>query len=49
MQRERNSRATPGLPEAELRAPAAHFDDATLKQVSGRYPKFTVYRKDRLH
>jgi hypothetical protein len=38
-----------GVPDAEMRAIAAAFDDRTLTQASERYPKFAAYRRDCLH
>jgi len=38
-----------GLPEAEMRALSAGFDDRTLKQAGDHYPKFAAYRRDCLH
>jgi len=37
------------LPEAEMRALGAEFDDRTLKQATDHYPKFAAYRRDCLH
>ena len=38
-----------GLPEAEMRAIGARFDDRSLKQTTDRYPKFAAFRRDCLH
>jgi hypothetical protein len=38
-----------GLPEAEMRALGASFDDATLRRAAERYPKFAAYRRECLH
>jgi hypothetical protein len=38
-----------GLPDAEMRTLGAHFDDATLRQMTDRYPKFATYWRDCLH
>jgi hypothetical protein len=38
-----------GLPETEMRALGASFDNATLTRAADRYPKFAVYRRDCLH
>jgi hypothetical protein len=38
-----------GVPDAEMRAIAAAFDDRTLTQASERYPKFAAFRRDCLH
>jgi hypothetical protein len=37
------------LPETEMRALAAHFDDRTLKQTVDRNPSFAAYWRDCLH
>jgi hypothetical protein len=45
----RRCRVVGGLPDGEMRAIAAAFDDRTLTQASERYPKFAAYRRDCLH
>jgi hypothetical protein len=44
-----NAAVMGNLPDAEIRALGAHFDDRTLKDLGDRYPAFNTWKKDCYH